>query len=108
MGFRAVRLPSDTPGSLWLSSMPGRWEPWDAFMEDARRVGLGLTLCLTEPDEIARASPDYRQALSQGHVPGRWLNVPIRNFGVPADAAAFRGAVDEAVAALKKWWAAQD
>jgi protein-tyrosine phosphatase len=81
--------------------MPGRWEPWEAFIEDARRVELGLTLCLTEADEIEQVSPAYRQALSEGRMPGRWLNVPIRNLGVPGDAQAFRDAVDEVVAALK-------
>ena len=35
MGFRAVRLPEGVPGSLWLSSMPGRWEPWHEFEADA-------------------------------------------------------------------------
>src|SRR5262245_47634940 len=101
MSLRAVRLPKETPGSLWLSSMPGRWEPWDAFMEDARRVELDLTLCLTEAEEIAQVSPAYRAALREGRMPGRWLNAPIRNFGVPEDASAFRDAVEEVVAALK-------
>lgn len=80
--------------------MPGRWEPWDEFIEEARRVELDLTLCLTEPEEIAQVSPAYRAALSEGRMPGRWLNMPIRNFGVPEDARAFRGAVDEVVSAL--------
>lgn len=101
MSLRAVRLPKDTPGSLWLSSMPGRWEPWEAFLEDARRVELGLTLCLTEAEEVAQVSPAYAAALREGRMPGRWLNVPIRNFGVPEDALAFRDAVDEVVGALK-------
>src|SRR6185295_6120278 len=101
MSLRAVHLPSDVPGALWLSSMPGRWEPWPEFADDARRVGLSLTLCLTEPQEIAQGSPAYAAALREGRMPGRWLNVPIRNFGVPEDARAFREAVDEVAGALR-------
>jgi protein-tyrosine phosphatase len=81
--------------------MPGRFEPWAEFAQEAQRVGLGLTLCLTERDEIAQVSPVYARALQTGQMPGRWLNVPIRNFGVPEDALAFRDAVDEVVAALQ-------
>ena len=101
MSLRAVHLPKDIPGTLWLSSMPGRFEPWDEFQQQAQRAGLALTLCLTEPEEIAQVSPAYRAALRDGRMPGRWMNVPIRNFGVPEDAQAFRDAVDEVVVALQ-------
>ena len=97
MGFRRVDLPAGVPGTLWLSGMPGRWEPWSGFVEEARRVDLALTLCLTERDEIAELSPDYRRAIDSGNMPGEWLNVPVRNYEVPDDAEDLRQAV-EAVA----------
>jgi protein-tyrosine phosphatase len=100
MAFRPVRLPEGVPGSLWLSSMPGRWEPWHEFEADAARAGLAFTLCLTEPEEIARNAPAYRAALDAGRMPGRWLNVPVRDFGVPADEADFRAAMEAVVSAL--------
>ena len=81
--------------------MPGRWGPWAGFVAEARHVGLALTLCLTERDEIAQVSPTYDEALKAGEMPGRWLNVPVRNFGVPEDARAFREAVDEVVRTLQ-------
>lgn len=101
MPLRAVRLPEGVPGTLWLASMPGRWESWAEFEAEARRVGLAFTVCLTEPEEIRRGSPDYRTALDAGRMPGRWLNVPVRDFGVPDDVANFRGAVQAVAQALQ-------
>jgi len=100
MRFRAVRLPADVPGRLWLTSMPGRWEPWQDFLDEAGRTGLGLVVCLTEAAEIAAGSPRYRAAIDRGELPGRWLHVPVRNFGVPDDAADFRAAVESVAEAL--------
>lgn len=102
MGFRRVQLPADVTGALWLGSMPGRWEPWSDFLTEAERAGLVLTLCLTEPDEIAELSPNYRRAIDGGGLPGQWLNVPIRNYEVPEDATDLRDAVDAVAATLRK------
>ncbi|HEX5686110.1 MAG TPA: dual specificity protein phosphatase family protein [Ideonella sp.] len=102
MAFRRVELPAAVPGTLWLSSMPGRWEPWFTFVDEARRVDLALTLCLTEPDEIAELSPSYRRAIDTGGVPGAWLNVPVRNYGVPDDAEDLRQAVEAVVQMLQQ------
>lgn len=101
MALRAVQLPPGVSGTLWLASMPGRWEPWTEFEGEAARVGLALTVCLTEPEEIRRGSPDYRAALDAGRMPGRWLNVPVRDFGVPEDTANFRAAVQSVAQALR-------
>jgi len=101
MAFRRVELPGGVPGALWLSSMPGRWEPWSDFVAEAERAGLALTLCLTEPDEIAELSPNYRHAIDRGRLPGQWLNVPIRNYDVPEDAADLRDAVEAVASRLR-------
>jgi protein-tyrosine phosphatase len=100
MGFRSVALPGGLSGRLWLASMPGRWEPWPDFVEEAGRVGLGLIVCLTEAEEIDAASPRYRAAIEAGELPGRWLHVPVRNFGVPEDAADFRVVVEAVAEAM--------
>ncbi len=99
--FRAVTLPPGPSGRLWLSSMPGRFEPWTEFIAEARRVRLGLTLCLTSRDEISLASPAYARALAEGTFPGRWLSVAMRNFGLPDDPEAFRGGIEQAAAGLE-------
>jgi protein-tyrosine phosphatase len=98
--FRPVSLPPGVPGKLWLSAMPGRFEPWTDFIAEARRVRLGLTVCLTPLEEIAGASPSYARALAEGTLPGRWLNLPMRNFGLPEDGDAFRNGIEQAAAAL--------
>jgi Tyrosine phosphatase family len=99
--LRQLALPEGTAGTLWLSSMPGRWEPWADFVDEARHIDLALTLCLTEPEEIAQLSPAYRAALDAGGMPGRWFNLPARNFGIPEEARALGQAVDTVVASLR-------
>jgi protein-tyrosine phosphatase len=102
MPFRPVALPPQVPGELWLASMPGRFEPWSDFETQARRTGLALVVCLTERDEIAELSPAYHAAVTHGRVPFRWMSLPMRNFGLPEDAAAFRRQVQEVATALRQ------
>jgi protein-tyrosine phosphatase len=70
--------------------MPGRFEGWKAFEQEAQRTGLALVVCLTPRDEVAHLSSHYHAAVVAGRVPFRWLHVPMRNFGLPEDAAGFR------------------
>jgi protein-tyrosine phosphatase len=100
MALRRVHLPPDVSGQLWLGSMPGRFESWPAFEAQAERSGLRLVVCLTPRSEMAELSPDYHAAVVAGRVPFRWQQVPMRNFGVPEDAAAFRRDVAMITAAL--------
>lgn len=90
MPFRAVPLPEATPGALWLDAMPGRFEPWSSFVWQATRAGLAEVVCLTPRDELAELSPAYHSAVAGGKLPFRWRHLPMPNFGVPEDAAAFR------------------
>ncbi|MGZ5195860.1 MAG: protein-tyrosine phosphatase family protein [Ramlibacter sp.] len=101
MALRPVSLPKEIPGSLWLGSMPGRFEPWSAFEAQAQRARLSLVVCLTPRSELAELSPHYHRAVVQGSTPFRWLNLPMPNFGVPPDGAAFRHQVGEIAAALR-------
>jgi predicted protein tyrosine phosphatase len=88
--MRPVVLPSAVPGQLWLGAMPGRFEPWPQFEQQAQRCGLALVVCLTPRSELAELSPDYHAAVTAGRLPFRWQSVPMRNFGLPEDAASFR------------------
>lgn len=90
MAFRPLLLPEGIPGQVWLGSMPGRFETWSSFREEARRAGLGTVVCLAPRLELAELSPEYHAALARGSLPFRWMNVPMRNFGLPEDPAAFR------------------
>ena len=102
MAFRPVALPAQVPGSLWLGSMPGRFESWSAFEARAQRARLALVVCLTSRSELAELSPAYHAAVVQGTFPFRWLNLPMPNFGVPDDPAAFRHEVEQIAAALRR------
>ena len=101
MELRPVDLPSGVPGSLLLGGIPARFEPWSAFEARARAASLGLVVCLTPRAEIGELSPSYHTAVVQGTLPFRWLNVPMRNFGLPEDAAAFRAAIGQVAQAVR-------
>jgi len=64
MPLRRVSLPDSASGSLWLTSMPGRFERWSEFVADAKRARVSLVVCLTSPEEAAELSPDYWRAIS--------------------------------------------
>jgi protein-tyrosine phosphatase len=102
MPFRPLELPADVPGKLWLASMPGRFETWNAFEAQAERDGVALVVCLTPRDEIAELSPAYHAAVTRGRMPFRWMSVPMRNFGVPQDSAAFRRQIAEITQSLRQ------
>src|SRR4051794_2838764 len=100
MPFRAVAL-AQVPGQLWLSSMPGRFEPWADFLIEQRRAGIALVLCLTPREEISVGAPAYHRAIAEGVLPFRWINLPMRNFGLPLDMHAYRDGIDQAAQSLR-------
>ena len=102
MELRRVNLPATVPGSLWLAGMPGRFEPWNDFEDRARHAALGLVVCLTPRSELAELSPAYHAAVAQGDMPFRWLNLPMRNFGLPEDRASFEDGVRQIAQALRQ------
>jgi len=95
MPFRPLPLPDPVRGALWLHAMPGRLEPWDEFLSDARRVRLTLIVCLTPRHELASLSPDYDAALRQGMLPMRWQNLPMRDLGLAPNREAFREGIEQ-------------
>jgi protein-tyrosine phosphatase len=82
--------------------MPGRFEAWSAFEAQARQARLALVVCLTPRSEMAELSPAYYQAVSRGRLPFRWMEVSMRNFGVPEDSAQFRRDVEQIAQALRQ------
>ena len=93
MNLRPVQLPDGVRGSLWLSAMPGRFGSWREFERQAKSTGLAMVVCLTPRDEIEELSPDYAAATRRGGAGYQWLHLPVPNFGVPPDPAAFRAAI---------------
>jgi protein-tyrosine phosphatase len=90
MALRRLRLPPEVPGQVWLGAMPGRFETWTRFTDEAQRTRLATVVCLAPRSEVAELAPEYHAALARGGLPFRWIHVPMRNFGLPEDPAGFR------------------
>ncbi|HJV62738.1 MAG TPA: tyrosine-protein phosphatase, partial [Albitalea sp.] len=88
-------------GQLWLGSMPGRFESWAAFMAEARQRRLGLVVCLAPADEVASLAPAYWQAIVEGSLDFRFLHLPMQNYGLPRELAAFRDGIAQTAASLR-------
>lgn len=101
MALRNVALPPGVPGQLWLGPMPGRFEPWASFESQAQRHRLALVVCLTPRAELAELSPQYHAAVVAGRVDYRWMNLPMRNFGLPEDPQGFRRDIREVADTLR-------
>lgn len=101
MTMRPISIDDCCEGELWLGSMPGRFERWTEFAAQARQRRLRLVVCLAPPEEVASLSPGYWQAIAEGSVDFRWLNLPMQNYGLPRDLHAFRDGIEQAAAALK-------
>lgn len=101
MTLRTLPISDMAPGSLWLGPMPGRFERWPDFMTEARQRQLDLVVCLTPSEEVASLSPSYWQAIAEGSLDFRYLNLPVQNYGVPRDLAGFKDGIDQIAAALK-------
>lgn len=83
--FRYVPLPEGVKGRLYLHSMPGRFEPLQASVDEIQRRGIAQVICLTSREEIAAKSPQYARLLATGSPPWRQVMFPIVDFGVPND-----------------------
>ena len=94
VSFRSVPLPETVRGALWLHAMPGRLEPWNAFLDQAQRVQLSLLVCLTPRHELASLSPDYDTALRQDTLPMAWQHLPMRDLGLAANVEVFRAGIE--------------
>jgi protein-tyrosine phosphatase len=82
--------------------MPARSGGWSVFEDEAARARLALVVCLTPRSEVQELSPAYHQALQKGQLPFRWMELPMRNFGLPEDSAAFRREIEGIAESLRK------
>lgn len=74
--------------------MPGRLEPWPAFLTEARRVGLTAVVCLNPLTEVAELSPAYYASIRASELPFRLVHLPMRNYGLAAQADLFRASIE--------------
>lgn len=87
--FRRVTLPDFARGRLYLTSMPGRYEPISAFESRMSRLNIGTVLCLTPLEEVFAKSPDYYSLISAGDHHWHLEIFPTPDFGIPDDRAGF-------------------
>lgn len=87
--FRAVTLPDNVPGSLYLHSMPGFKEPVKKSLDEMEWREIDRVVSLVHPAEIARYAPAYAAALGDGSVPCVVTSFPIVDMGAPVDRAAY-------------------
>ncbi|MFZ1793027.1 MAG: protein-tyrosine phosphatase family protein [Anaerolineae bacterium] len=81
--FRAVKLPEDASGSLYLHSMPGYKEPLKDSLDEITWRLVDRVVCLAHPAEVAHYSPTYARALADGAVPCEVTSFPIVDMGTP-------------------------
>lgn len=81
--FRRVKLPTAVPGKLFLHSTPGRYEPFDVFLEVAQAAAVKLIVCLVSHSDLVRKTPEYATRRACGTLGIPVLDFPIPDFGVP-------------------------
>lgn len=92
--FRALELPPDVPGRVYLASMPGRYEHLEAAVHAMDRLTIQRIVCLTPDAEIEEKAPAYLLALR-----GDGLRRPCERFDIadsraPVDRERFREFLD--------------
>ena len=88
--FRHIDLEGvNVDGVLWLHSMPGRFEVFSEFLTEAKRERIHFILCLVDNDEIKEKSPGYLQWLNSRPQSPTVLQLPIPDYGIPKNLAAF-------------------
>ena len=94
MSFRLVATPPELPGRIWLAAMPGRLEPWSAFLAQVQQAPIARVVCLTPRHELASMSPAYLAALNAGELPFTWQHLPMRDLGLAEQAQDFRAGIE--------------
>ena len=98
MKFRSPDLPA--PGRLFMHSMPGQREPLVDVLHSVQALDIRQVFCLAPMDEIKHKSPEYYSTLSD-KLSCDITMLPIPDFGVPTDVAAFWGAIDQIATTLR-------
>lgn len=98
--FRSVSLPADVPGTLYLHSMPGQREAFDAACNAITASHVARVVCLASLEEIREKSAEYAKAIGSG-LPFEQVSYPIPDYGVPPDTEEFAELASAVAAALR-------
>jgi protein-tyrosine phosphatase len=83
--FRPIGLNHNKKNTIYLHSMPCRFESRADTFRALEDKGIDYIICLTGDDEIREKSPLYWEAIEGGILPAERLSYPIEDFGAPED-----------------------
>ncbi len=92
---RTLELPDETPGRVWLHSMPGTMEPLEEFIGWAVDQKVDTVVCLNPRRELEHSSRGYAVKMADGSLPWQTLHHPVPNMCAPADVREYVGTVRE-------------
>ncbi len=95
------KLGTNTNGNLYLHSMPGRYEALEQVWKAVEANQIASIICLASEKEIARKSPDYAAAITEGRIPAKRICFPVPDFGIPGDVEGFYALARETAERLK-------
>ena len=87
--FRRVIIPDNIHGRLYLSAMPGRFEPIQNFESRLDLLNITHIVCLAQYEEISEYSQAYYRLLMTNFNSREIEYFPIPDFGVPNDREGF-------------------
>lgn len=88
-----VGLAGDIPGRLFKMGMPGRFTDLEADLEEMRKSGVELIVCLTPQDEMQAKSERYFEAVVDQRLGIEHVELPIEDQGVPLDVREYEAVV---------------
>jgi protein-tyrosine phosphatase len=89
------------PGRLFLSHMPGRYEPLANDIRAIQAQAVNYVVSLTGLDEIRRMAPEYARAIESQTLAFKRREYVVEDYGAPENWAEFLGMVDEIAYDLK-------
>jgi protein-tyrosine phosphatase len=93
--LRLAKLPENfTRGTLYLCSMPGRFESLGEFLHEIQKAGVTQIVCLVSNEEINDKSPTYLSAILQNHIDKELVRFEIPDYGMPENPASLDDMLD--------------
>jgi hypothetical protein len=84
------KLQTDTSGTLYLHSMPGRYEALEQVREAVKANQIAAIIWLASDKEIEKKSPSYAAAIAKERmIPVERICFPVPDYGTPEDIKGF-------------------
>lgn len=99
--FREVRLPFGVAGMFWLTRLPDTDKRLAHFLTATHAAMVSQVVILVQADEMSDLAPSYAAATGAGKTSFTVTRFPIRDFGVPEDAATFLRCAGQIAGALR-------